>query len=278
MQGPDVVLGIQWLQNLGKVTHDYARHTMEFTLLDTTYSLKGDEYLRMKRISLHRMQASLEHDEIYGMYEIHSLLMEAEGADTRLVATKSGHLELEQLQDRLIAIHTIKNGEMEKLVNEMLSQALNEITVKDKFPISTAYEMFDELGGAVIFTKLDLRAWYHQVHLRERDLYKTEFRHIICGRGVEMDPKKVTVVHEWMEPKTQRHPGKLNQVTDALSCMFKEEEEESITAAFMSMSQPVVGLLGDLKSENKTLEELLNLHQKIDNGEASVGFHFEEGP
>ncbi|GJS21448.1 transposon ty3-G gag-pol polyprotein [Tanacetum coccineum] len=55
MKGPDVVLGIQWLQKLGKVTHDYAKQTMEFTLVNTKYSLQGDESLRMKKISLHHM-------------------------------------------------------------------------------------------------------------------------------------------------------------------------------------------------------------------------------
>nr|GEY59177.1 retrotransposon Gag protein [Tanacetum cinerariifolium] len=36
MQGPDVVLSNQWLQKLGKVTHDYAQQSMEFTLFNTT--------------------------------------------------------------------------------------------------------------------------------------------------------------------------------------------------------------------------------------------------
>ncbi|GKE16088.1 retrotransposon-related protein, partial [Tanacetum coccineum] len=64
MKGPDVVLGIQWLENLGKVTHDYAQQTMEFILINTKNALKGDESLRMKRISLHRMQALLETEDV----------------------------------------------------------------------------------------------------------------------------------------------------------------------------------------------------------------------
>ncbi|GKC89011.1 ty3-gypsy retrotransposon protein [Tanacetum coccineum] len=78
MKGPDVVLGIQWLQKLGKVTHDYAQQTMEFTLVNTTYTLKGDESLRMKRISLHHMQALLESDDVYGVYELYNVTKEAE--------------------------------------------------------------------------------------------------------------------------------------------------------------------------------------------------------
>ncbi|GJR90372.1 ty3-gypsy retrotransposon protein [Tanacetum coccineum] len=46
MKGPDVVLGIQWLQKLGKVTHDYAKQTMEFTLVNTKYSLQTISYFQ----------------------------------------------------------------------------------------------------------------------------------------------------------------------------------------------------------------------------------------
>ncbi|GKE97260.1 hypothetical protein Tco_1582115 [Tanacetum coccineum] len=47
-----------------------------------------------------------------------------------------------------------QKGEMEKLVNEMVSQGII-LNVKDRFPSPTADEMFDELGGDVVFTKLD---------------------------------------------------------------------------------------------------------------------------
>ncbi|GJS48609.1 hypothetical protein Tco_0598730 [Tanacetum coccineum] len=78
-QGPNVVLGIQWLQKLRKVTLDYAQQTMEFSMSNTTYSLKGDESLRMKRISLHHIQALLQADDVYGVYEVHCFSMVTEG-------------------------------------------------------------------------------------------------------------------------------------------------------------------------------------------------------
>ena len=52
-------------------------------------------------------------------------------------------------------------------------RALNKITIKNKYPIPHIGDLFDQLGQARIFTKLDLRSDYYQVRIAEGDEPKT---------------------------------------------------------------------------------------------------------
>ncbi|KAL4028439.1 hypothetical protein IC575_011636 [Cucumis melo] len=53
---------------------------------------------------------------------------------------------------------------------------LNKVTVKNRYPLPRIDDLFDQLQGATVFSKIDLRSGYHQLRIKDRDVPKTAFR------------------------------------------------------------------------------------------------------
>jgi hypothetical protein len=54
-------------------------------------------------------------------------------------------------------------------------RALNEVTIKNKYPLPRIDDLFDQLCGACVFSQIDLRSGYHQLKVRECNIPKTAF-------------------------------------------------------------------------------------------------------
>jgi hypothetical protein len=52
-------------------------------------------------------------------------------------------------------------------------RSLNDVTVKNKYPLPRIEDLFDQMRGARVFSKIDLRSSYHQVKIRPSDIPKT---------------------------------------------------------------------------------------------------------
>ena len=53
---------------------------------------------------------------------------------------------------------------------------LNRVTIKNRYPLSRIDDLFDQLRGARVYSKIDLRTGYHQLRVRDTDIPKTAFR------------------------------------------------------------------------------------------------------
>ncbi|KAL0544306.1 hypothetical protein IC582_019419 [Cucumis melo] len=66
-----------------------------------------------------------------------------------------------------------KDGSMRLCIDY---RELNKVTVKNRYPLPMIDDLFDQLQGATVFSKIDLRSGYHQLRIKDGDVPKTAFR------------------------------------------------------------------------------------------------------
>nr|GEZ70838.1 putative reverse transcriptase domain, ribonuclease H-like domain, retroviral aspartyl protease [Tanacetum cinerariifolium] len=92
---------------------------------------------------------------------------------------------------------------------------LNKLTMKNRYLLLRIDDLFDQLQGSRVYSKIDLRSGYHQLRVREEDIPKTAFRtryghyefqvqflsHMIDSEGIHVDPAKIESIKDWASPK-----------------------------------------------------------------------------
>nr|GEZ09473.1 putative reverse transcriptase domain-containing protein [Tanacetum cinerariifolium] len=89
-------------------------------------------------------------------------------------------------------------------------QELNKLTIKKRYLLPRIDDLFDQLQGLSVYSKIDLRSSYHQLRGKDEDIPKTAFRmsvvqflgHVIDSLGLHVDPAKIEAVKNWASPTT----------------------------------------------------------------------------
>nr|GEV62972.1 putative reverse transcriptase domain-containing protein [Tanacetum cinerariifolium] len=79
------------------------------------------------------------------------------------------------------ALYRLAPSEIQELSDQLQEmcidyQELNKLTVKNRYPLPKIDDLFDQLQGSSVYSKIDLRSGYHQLRVRDEDIPKTTFR------------------------------------------------------------------------------------------------------
>eukprot|EP00253_Pinus_taeda_P021183 PITA_21183 len=143
---------------------------------------------------------------------------------------------------------------------------LNKLTIKNKYPLPRIDELFDQVKGATVFSKINLRSGYHQIRIKDEDIAKTTFRtryghyefvvfpfgltnapatfmclmneiqylgHVITKDGIAVDPEKIKAIMEWPVPK---------DVADVRSFMGLAGYYRRFVEGFSKVAFPIMSL------------------------------------
>ncbi|XP_042396624.1 uncharacterized protein LOC121986749 [Zingiber officinale] len=156
-----------------------------------------------------------------------------------------------------------KDGSMRLCIDY---QELNKITIKNRYPLPRIDDLFDQLKGATVFSKHDLRSDYHQLKVKAEDIPKTAFRtryghyEFMCQvRSVYRSSESQISIYTERIKHEATMMGKANKVADALS--------------WKSMGKTVLASL----SAQPCLRETIKLKQKQDSVLARLTEQIKKG-
>nr|GEW22175.1 hypothetical protein [Tanacetum cinerariifolium] len=168
--GCEMVLGIQWLATLGDIQCNFKKLFMKFNHKGRQLVLTGITNTHVHWMQGNKgmmKQAKLSFIALC-VYPVQLCQMESIG---------SVSVEVEQVLTQFDKVFKIpKDLPPQRSHDHQIPLMPNTHSINDKFPIPVIKELINELNGSVVFSKLDLRSGYHQIRMKEYDIFKTDFR------------------------------------------------------------------------------------------------------
>ncbi|GJR49510.1 putative reverse transcriptase domain-containing protein [Tanacetum coccineum] len=151
---------------------------------------------------------------------------------------------------------------------------LNKLTMKNRYPLPRIDDLFDQLQGSSVYSKIDMRSGYHQLQVREVDILKMAFKtwygqyefqvipfgltnapaifmylmnrflgHVIDSQGIHVDPAKIKSIKDRASPKA---PTDIRQLLSLASYYQKFIEGFlGIAKSMTKLTQKGVKLIGE---------------------------------
>ncbi|XP_056688530.1 uncharacterized protein [Spinacia oleracea] len=182
----DMVLGVQWLATLGPICWDFKELKMVFTQGGDQFVLKGVHPQKVKLLegppTVKLIENAVQLCLLQVSWDVSFQEIRVNNALAAPVGVFDHTIPLEP-NARPVNIrpyrYPLKQRDIiEQLVQEMLDRG---IIHNSSSPFaSPVVLLIDELAGATVFSKLDLRASYHQLRVHDDDVHKTAFKPILA--------------------------------------------------------------------------------------------------
>ncbi|MCH79873.1 retrotransposon protein [Trifolium medium] len=199
LNGPDVVLGTPWLKTLGPRLVQQEPTTQIFSLSIIKSVTTPPQFPIVKHVNPNINHILTRYAPLFNepthlpppRFTGHKIRLIPNAAPVNVRPYRYPHAQ--KLEIELQVQKLLKNGWIQPSNSFFSSpvlllkkkdgtwricvdyRALNDVTIKDRFPLPTVDELLDELGSARVFSKLDLTSGFHRIRLQPHDRLKTAF-------------------------------------------------------------------------------------------------------